>query len=43
MPVLSGKAYWAKLHTPMGTNLSPDDKRYSLDVGNLDKSNLKLA
>lgn len=43
MPVLSGKAYWAKLHTPMGTSLSPDDKRYSLDVGNLDKSNLKLA
>jgi len=43
MPVISGKAYWAKLHTPMGTNLSPDDKRYSLDVGNLDKSNLKLA
>ena len=43
MPVISGKAYWPKLHTPMGTNLAPDDKRYSLDVGNLDKDNVKLA
>ena len=43
MPVISGKAYWPKLHTPMGTNLAPDDKRYSLDVGNLDKDNAKIA
>tara|TARA_R110000787_G_scaffold101973_1_gene207738 strand:+ start:588 stop:1100 length:513 start_codon:yes stop_codon:yes gene_type:complete len=43
MPVISGKAYWPKLHTPMGTKLGPDDKRYSLDVGNLDKKNLKVA
>ena len=43
MPVISGKAYWPKLHTPMGTQLAPDDKRYSLDVGNLDKDNVKKA
>lgn len=43
MPVISGKAYWPKLHTPMGTQLNPDDKRYSLDVGNLDKTNKKIA
>ena len=39
----SGKAYWAKIDTPMGTMMNPDDKRYSVDVGNLDKSNIKLA
>jgi hypothetical protein len=43
MPVISGKAYWAKIDTPMGTMMNPDDKRYSVDVGNLDKSNIKLA
>lgn len=43
MPVISGKAYWPKLHTPMGSPMSPDDKRYSIDVGNLDKKNIKSA
>tara|TARA_R110002020_G_scaffold101653_2_gene239263 strand:- start:1 stop:510 length:510 start_codon:yes stop_codon:yes gene_type:complete len=43
MPVISGKAYWPKLHTPMGTIMNPEDKRYSLDIGNLDKANVKLA
>ena len=43
MPVITGLAYWPKLHTPMGTQLAPDDKRYSLDVGNLNKDNVKKA
>jgi len=43
MPVISGKAYWPKLHTPMGGPMSPEDKRYSIDVGNLDKKNVKVA
>ena len=43
MPVISGKVYCAKLNTPMVTKMNPDDKRYSLDVGNLDKDNVKLA
>ena len=43
MPVISGKAYWPKLHTPMGTIMNPEDKRYSIDVGNLNKANVKLA
>ena len=43
MPVISGKAYWPKLHTPMGTPMSPDDKRYSIEIGNLDKKNVEAA
>ena len=43
MQVITGLAYWPKLLTPMGTQLAPDEKRYSLDVGNLDKDNVKKA
>ncbi len=43
MPVISGKAYWAFIDKPRTSPLDPDKPRYSLDVGNLDKSNIKLA
>jgi hypothetical protein len=43
MPVISGKAYWAFIDTPRTSPLDPDKPRYSVDVGNLDKSNVKLA
>ncbi len=43
MPVLSGKAYWAKVFTPQGSKFDPNDLRYAIDVGNLDKKNVKIA
>ena len=43
MPVISGKAYWAKVYTPQASKFNPEDFRYSIDVGNLDKKNIKIA
>ena len=43
MAVISGKAYWAKVYQPQASKFTPDDFRYSIDVGNLDKKNIGIA
>ena len=43
MAVISGKAYWAKVYQPQASKFAPDDFRYSIDVGNLDKKNIGIA
>ena len=43
MAVISGKAYWAKVYQPQASKFAPDDLRYSIDVGNLDKKNIGIA
>jgi len=43
MAVISGKAYWAKVYQPQASKFSPDDFRYSIDVGNLNKKNIGIA
>ena len=43
MAIISGKAYWAKVYQPQASKFNPEDLRYSIDVGNLDEENIKVA
>ena len=43
MAVISGKAFWAKVYQPQASKYNPDDYRYSIDVGQLDERNIKIA
>ena len=42
MAIFSGTAYWAKLETPQN-NFDPTKLQWSIDIGNLDDENKKIA
>jgi len=43
MPVLSGTSFWAKVYAPQGSKFDPEDKRYSIDVCQMDDDNIEKA